>query len=103
MFLSSFAIVFMVVFSVSIALAVNNAFTLNFKSVRLFLVDMGATVSVFLHRSYESAADSLHIGGNQSIWSWGQCMLSPSLVDMPILGFFGQHQFDVSLACHLLV
>ena len=81
------------------------------------------TVSVFPHRSSDSAAASLRAAGGQPIPSWGTRTIPLSFfltsntthrfnwsftlaaVDRLILGadFLRHHQFDVSLACHLLV
>ena len=94
-------------------------------SQRLFLVDTGATVSVFPHRSTSSpAAVRLQAAGGQTIPSWGQRTIPLSFaststttplrfswdftlaaVDRPILGadFLRHHQLDVSLARHLLI
>lgn len=76
----------------------------NTLSQRLFLVDIGATVSVFLHQSTSSAADCLRAVSGQSFPSRGQRTLPLSFasttslthrfgwnftlvaVDRPILG-----------------
>merc|ERR1712074_356811 len=92
-------------------------------SRRFFLVDTGASISVFPHRSPVTAAAPLRAAGGQPIQSWGTRTLPLSFssstggthrfdweftlaaVDRPILGadFLRHHQFDVSIARHLLV
>ena len=88
-------------------------------SCRLFLVDTGAMISGFPHRSPVSAATSLRAAVDQPIPSWGKRTLPLSFlrdppvrlelqvaaVDRPILGadFLQHHQFDVIIARHLLI
>ena len=91
-------------------------------SRRLFLVDTGAMISVFPHRSSASATTSLCAAGGQPIASWGKRTIPLSFsstssrthrfdwnftlaaVDRPILGadFLQHHQFEVSIARHLV-
>ena len=88
---------------------------------RLFLVDTGATVSVFPHHTSGLAATCLRGANRQSIPSWGQRTLPLSLasflattnhlewsfmlalVERPIIGvdFLCHHQLEALLAIFL--